>query len=61
MAEENDVLRAAIDQLIICLRTADDIVGGVRDEVLEDAAAWIRRRLLRDQPMFLPAFMASNF
>jgi hypothetical protein len=54
MTEENDALRSVVEGLLSGDARGD---GAARTEL----EGWARRRLLRDQPMFMPAFMANNF
>jgi hypothetical protein len=55
MTEENDAMRSLVDRLLDALRGTEDNTARAELE------AWIRRRLLSDQPLFIPAFMANNF
>lgn len=62
MTEENDALRTVVDELLIWLHDASDsLVTTTRADMLAELDAYVRRRLARDQPMFMPAFTSSAF
>lgn len=62
MTDENDALRLVVDRLADVLHVdAALIPSDARVAALAEVDGYIRRRLEREQPMFMPAFLATNF
>lgn len=62
LTEENDALRTVVDDLLVWLHDADDSLDPKAPaDVVAQLDAYVRRRLARDQPMFVPAFTSSAF
>lgn len=62
MTEENDALRAAVDALLGSLHEpARADPEGVEVAALAMLDGYLQRRLQREQPLFVPAFLASTF
>lgn len=62
LGEENEALRGAVDDLLKVLHRDDAGVDrSTANATVEALDGYTRRRLERDQPMFMPAFLSSNF
>jgi len=61
LTAENDAMRSVADVVLVALRAGDVVDEHIRTEARGEVESWVRRRLVRDQPLFLPAFMANNF
>ena len=62
LTAENEALRAAVDQLVRDLHPASrEAPDGVEARALAVLDGYLERRLLREQPLFVPAFLSSTF
>jgi hypothetical protein len=61
MNDENEFLRGVIDGLVVALHGVAPDQQGVADGALADIDGYLTRRREREQPLFMPAFMSSNF
>jgi hypothetical protein len=61
MSDENESMRGVVDDLVSVLHGAAPDQRAVADGALGDVDAYLARRREREQPLFMPAFMASNF
>ncbi|MCZ7526587.1 MAG: hypothetical protein M5U14_09555 [Acidimicrobiia bacterium] len=60
LAAEREALRDLADRALRALHGAD-VDPAVRAEGLDRLGTYLRRQLAREQPMFLPAFLAPSF
>lgn len=62
LAAENEALRGVVDRLLLDLHpVAVRNPDGPEAQALAEIDAYIRRRLEREQPFFVPAFLSSTF
>lgn len=62
LAAENDALRGLVDDMVRELHLpARRAPEGVEARVLAGLDAYLGRRLQREQPLFVPAFLSSTF
>lgn len=59
--EENEALRGVVDRTLVAARAGGGFDADARVTVVRELDGYVRRRLERDQPLFIPAFMASTF
>ena len=61
LSEENIALREVADDVIRRLRAEPVAADDAGRAALSELEAYVHRRLQREQPLFIPAFLASTF